>query len=673
MDLRNPTYEEGVLSTEEGGVLQATNLRVQAEKITYIRQPDHDPPICSVSCSGNLLVDYGPWVLIGESFFFDFITERGYLTCGKTASPPWYMGGKEILLLEGGTVVLKGAYITTSEGEQKDLLLEAEQITLNPDRLLCARNIRLRVNQVPLMKLPKIELDLNSIGRSPFALRFGWGGFLGSHLSLLYQFLAWRDLTATARIDGFFGKGVGGGIETAYDPKFRPTQFYTRNYYAYDIPLDTPQRKNRYRFQGTYYDKFYGMTVDGMYDVVSDALMAADYQTRDFELLTAGRTQIEFRKQECGWIANLFTRLRVNDFQSVNQELPSLQLHLHPFEIPHTGIIAENHFQAGYLDYVFSDDVVNGNDFSSFRVAAHPFFYRPYLFGPVNVTPEAGFIGVGYTSTPDEGGPAGLALGEFGLEINTAFSKCTPYWKHVLEPYAHYQFLTLPTVGVGQHYIFTIRDGLSRFNVVRMGVRSSFFTKIGGCIQRPIWMDLWTNAFIDTPTLPTFPKGYLKLEWDPFSRMHFVLWGGWNFEENLLDFYNTRVEWTLGEWTALSLEYRHRSAFDWRKADFYNFMLESVRTQRELLLSPLSDRRDTLLIGVFVRVTPDLSFKLDLRHGWNRIGQPPYTEYQIEMGTVLFEHWKVRAIYEKRESDNRYSISMQLNPGPPSYKKACRY
>ncbi|MCH9625235.1 MAG: LPS-assembly protein LptD [Chlamydiales bacterium] len=672
VDLVDPIYENGVLTTESGGILTAPGLRIQAQHITYIRNDEGDEPIFTVTCEGNLLVDYKEWVLVGDSLYYDFTTNRGYLTNGRTSVPPWYIGGAEVLLIENGELIILDGFLTTSDGEVEDVVIRSPKIHLTHDKVVTASHINLRIQKVPIAWWPKLNMDLKNIGQSPFAVRFGWGGFLGSHLSLLYRFLSWGDLTATARIDGFIGKGLGGGIETIYDPKWRPTKFYSRSYYASDIPLDDPQRRNRYRFQGTYSDKFYGTSIKGIYDFVSDAKMASDYQTKDFDLKTAGRTQLEMRKATNAWIANLFTRVRVTNFQSVNQELPSLQLHWHTFEIPHTGILVENTFKASYLSYVFSDDIKKASDFGSSRVATHPFFYRPFYLGPLTLTPEAGFVGIGYNNSPNQGGTAGLAFGEFGLKLESAISKSTSRWKHVAEPYLHYNYLTAPSVPLDRHYIFTINDGWDRYNVIRFGMRNSLFIQSVCGIERPLWIDLWANAFINTPTIPlTIPRGYLNLEWQPFERIYCHLEGGWLFFKQKLDYYNARVDWTVGQNLAFSAEYRHRSKYDWRKADFYNFMLESVREQQELLDSPLSDKRDTALFRIFTRINPDWTAKFDMRYGWNREVQDHYLEYQIEATTLIFQHWRLTFIYDKREADNRYSVSFLLDPGPPPKRKAC--
>lgn len=664
VDLVDPVYTNGVLTTESGGVLLGPDLRIQAQQITYTRQLEGDCPVFNVTCSGNLLIDYKEWVLCGDTLYYDFITKRGVLTNGRTASPPWYVIGREFLLEEEGDLIILDGVITTSEGEVEDLSITAARIALSPGGVISAKHINARINEIPVFWLPFIKLDVNNIGRSPFAVQFGWQGFLGSYLSVLYRFLSWGDFEATARIDGFLGRGVGFGIETAFAPEESAARWFSRNYYAHDIPLDDPGRHDRYRFQGTYFNQIGGWTFDGLYDFVSDAEMAADYTTQDFALTTAGETRLAIRRKTNAWLASLFTRVRVNDFQSINQELPSFQLQLHPFEIPRTGILFEHTFQASYLDYVFSEDVRHGKNFSSGRVATHPFFYRPTFFGPLTVTPEAGFMGIAYSQSP-LGKSRGQALGEFGVKLETVLTKCSVDWKHVVEPYLHYTYLTKPAVSPHDHYIFSIQDGWDRLNQLRFGVKNSFFLKTPGCLVRPLWVELWANAFFDTPTIPVvIPRGYLNLEWLPFDRLALGMEGGWNFRDKQLDYTNARIDYTLNENVAFGIEYRHRSRYDWRKADFYNFILESFHSQSELLHSPLSDRRDTLLFRIFTRPTPDWIATFDFRHGWNREHQRSYFEYHIECGRILFQHWRCTLSYEKLEADDRFRVSLLMLPGP---------
>src|SRR5690606_23009477 len=56
VDLSNPLFEDGVLSTSEGGVLTAPFFRVQAQRLVYTRNLECDPPVFTIQCEGNILI-----------------------------------------------------------------------------------------------------------------------------------------------------------------------------------------------------------------------------------------------------------------------------------------------------------------------------------------------------------------------------------------------------------------------------------------------------------------------------------------------------------------------------------------------------------------------------------------------------------------------------------------
>lgn len=671
LDLINPLYEDGVISTTEGGVLVGPRVRVQARKIVYTRQIDRVPMVFSVWCEGDLVVDYKDRVLTGETLYYDFISHTGRITCGKTAAFPWFIGGEEVLLCENGNVVIHGGYVTTSEGGEKDVMVISPEITVTPNQILSAQDVTFRIKGVPLLWIPKGGIDLKATKDSPFAFNFGWNGFLGTHLGVKYHFLTVGDFKGYARADGYFGRGLGVGFESEYDPKCSPTEFYTRNYYAHDLSIDDPEKKDRYRIQGTYFSKFLQdrLSCQFLYDFVSDAQMAADYVTHDFELNPAHRTEFNLRRQEESWIANLFVRAKVNSFQTINQELPSFEMDFHPFEIFQTGVIFDNAFRISYQDYSFSDDVIGAKNFSSGRFEVHPRLYRPIAFSTLKITPEARFIGIAYSDSPSRKA-VGQTAADFGCLVDTTLCRFYRGIKHTAIPYVDYHYITSPRAPLDRHFLFTIEDAYAHLNLLRFGMRHLFFFPPQTCCLSPLRLDIWTNAFFETKNVPVvFQKGYLMADWQPHPRLLLGLETAWNFQDHLLDFFNTRAEWTISERLACAVEYRQRSSYAWRKNDFYNFLLESVRSEESLLASPLSDRRNTILGRLFYTITPWTAARFEIRHGWNRVNQPNYFEYHLQFQTLLFQHWRLLFSYEKREEDNRYSVALKLDPGPPSRKK----
>src|SRR5262249_24126937 len=155
--------------------------------------------------------------------------------------------------------------------------------------------------------------------------------------------------------------------------------------------------KARYRFEGMFSKKMHDdkTSVKFTYDRISDKDMPGVYYDRDFDFDTAERTQLLIRREEPQWIGTLNTRVRINSFQTVKQELPTLEVNFKSFDLRHTGIIFENLASASYLNFEYSEFLPHVRDYSSTRFEYFPTLYRPVPFGRyLTVTPEIGMTAI---------------------------------------------------------------------------------------------------------------------------------------------------------------------------------------------------------------------------------------------------------------------------------------
>jgi hypothetical protein len=277
----------------------------------------------------------------------------------------------------------------------------------------------------------------------------------------------------------------------------------------------------------------------------------------------------------------------------------------------------------------------------------------------VTLTPNAGGIAVLYTNSPSHHSkPMGLL--SYGFDLSARAQRNYEQNKHILEPYGSFWALTKPTVPPDSHYIFSIMDGLNQINQIQGGIRSLLFTK-NQTIQGP-WFtaDLYANAFFSDPKIPQFiPHLYLWLEWS-LPSVYLSFQSAWNFRNQVLDYTNARCRWTINENIALSLEARYRSPYDWRKADRENFILDVTRSQSELLSSPLSDQRLTLLSDLFVRLSPFWECHLQSHHGLLRSTEDPYNEFQIDLFHWIASSVKLRLSYSHTDKDDRFTWQIYL-------------
>jgi hypothetical protein len=675
IDLREPSFKEGVLATEKGGVVTGANFRIQARSISYTKKFEDGQEVSAIVAEGNLLIEFGNYVFVGDRLEFDLLTSTGIIFNGRTMVEPWFFGGETIYLMSDGTYYFDQAFVTTSENVNSNWEILADSATLLPEddneRLLIAKNVTFNIYGLPVFWLPTFKANLNTIFDGPIRYSVKWGGAQGHRFGLAYEVFSWSRFKAFLRLDYRINRGLGGGVETLYRSEDHLTNFQTINYVARDSSIIHPSERLRYRFQGI------GDTVneDGnlslhlSYDKLSDIDMATDYDDRGLDLETAGRTELVIRRQEDNYISNFLTRLKINKFQTIKQELPTFETSWRPSLLADTGIIADTQMKASYLDFAYGNNMVHVHDYNSTRLELTPILYRPFSFGFINAMPEAGGVLLAYGNSPS-GSAEWLTLAKLGCTLNTHFTRFDGNTKHVITPYVQYSYYSQPTVSPNDHYIFDIEDGWYRLDMVQFGIKQSLFEKNCYGITRRVYANFWANAFIDTKTFPsTIPKVYGDLIFNPYSTLSHSINAAWDFNNNIIDHFNIRTDWTVSEDVAIAMEYRHRSSYDFRKVDHTNFILDSYRSIRELEHSQVSDRRDTFLLHFFYRFHPSWAFEFESRSGWNRKFQPNYNEFEIDLLGTLPSAWNMKLSYQHKEDDDRVSLYMSIGMKRPDCVK----
>lgn len=658
VDLKKPTYENGTLTTYKGGIILGPDLRIQAKHIRYL----HKGLNHKIEASGDLLVQYQGRAYLGESVHFDLTKKSGEVFQGKTYAAPWYIGGNIIKIKADGSYEVKNATLTTSDEKDANWDLFASEIDVLEKQIFVAKNIRFRLFQVPTLWLPYFKLNLKKSDEPIFRYFINWDKGQGPRISGRYQFYSNESTALYLRGDYRLRKGAGGALETIYQSPNGRTKFVTKSYVASDFLQNNPVKKRRFRLQGEFHGRSKrGNTVaDITWDRYSDILMPQDFHSDDFEVNTALKTEFNFNHREKDLITILNVRPRMNSFQSLKQNLPFFFLTMRPLKLGKTGIISKNYLRLSYLDFKYSKELVqNLNDFESSRLETHQEVYRPFNLGPFVFTPKCGTIGVFYGENPEEHSRGLGALFYEGL-FQTHLYRYYDRFKHVLRPYVSYKGISNPTIDVNQHFIFSILDGIDRLNQLKGGIETKLYANDQIEIEPRFAANLYALGFFTTRKIPQFiPKLYLNLDWYyPSFSIHTV--SAWNFRHQTLDYTNIHAKWTLSQNVAFNIEGRYRSRFDWRKADRENFILDVSRSESELLRSPLSDRRITLLTNCFIRFNPFWSCHVQSHQGWFRLNETPYNEFKIDLSTIITSNWRLQIIYTHTMQDDRVAAAISL-------------
>lgn len=660
--LKDPSYVGGVLKTDKGGVITAPGLRIQAQSIEYTNKVENGIPVQRVVAEGDLMMEYQERAFVGRRLEFDLITKTGSLKEGKTFVDIWFLGGESIELKEDGSYVIYGGYITTCESQENTWEIKADRVKITNGDLLSAKDIRFRFVKIPLFWLPAFKSSLKFFRDPPIRYKLLWDKGLGPRLSMRYRIYSWEQFQAFFRFDYRITHGPGAALETDYHSLDERTVFLTKNYGAYDKSFPNEHGYNRFRFQGLFHTSSADQKTQfhAQWDRLSDDRMISDFKSEDFEINTQMRTYLTFSHQEDHIFGNFSVQPRINPFQSMNQELPYAIIGVRPFEIWKTGIISQNFISGSYLDYTYTNQLERFlQDRKSGRLETRNELYRPIGLGPVTLTPKLGMVAIYYSNSPDRD-PIGQWIFHYGAEATTHLSRPFGNYKHLVQPYLNYDGWTRPQAAVNNYFVFDIEDGYARLDQLRVGIKNSLYNKTRPKFLPVVESDLYTYGFFGAQSFhQVIPKIYADLSFH-FPRL--AIQGGlaWNFQEHLLDYGNLLTLWTVNDRFALGAEFRHRSKFDWRKADHENFVVDFARSLSELLISPMSDRRNTLITKAHIRFSPRWNMHLESRYGWGRDNEPNYKDAKATLYTMITCSWQLRLTYEYTPNDP-FRITYGLN------------
>lgn len=663
--LKNPTYTMGVLTTDQGGIVTAEGIRVQAKSITYTNKTEEDQKIASIKAEGDLIVEYQGQFLIGSKLEYDFITQTGSISDGRAAYDIWFVGGDMIRLEKDGSLIIENAFLTTSENQKNTWDIQSKRLTLSKDHVLSASNIRLNLEHLPVLWLPSFKTNLGFVSDPGIRYRLLWDKGVGPRVTFRYKVFSIQDFNLFTRLDYRLEKGLGAALETEYYPKDQQTTFITRSYGAHDKVVYDEHGLKRYRLQGLLsHNSIDDRTkVHMTYDKFSDLKMISDFPSSDFEVNTQQRSRLLVTHQEDTVFGSLDLSPRLNRFESLNQKLPLFKAGIRPFSIGKSGILCENFVSAGYLDYVYARELLLKypvlHETHAARLETRNRLYRPFSLGPIHCTPTVGAIGIFYNNNPNN-----ISVGQgvitYGGEVKAPFHKKFKEAHHTIEPYIDYQGLTHPKANLSDHYTFSIDDGLYEINSLRVGLRNILSFSNKSLFSPNLSLDLYTYGFFKEKTFTkSFPKEYLSFSWNAptYSCEGTTCW---NRQESVLDFSNFLTKFTISDDTAFIAEFRHRSRFDWRKANHENFLVDMARPIGELVVSPLSDGRNTFLGRLQVRLSPKWNCQFSSHYGWGRSSEPAYHSFKVDTTTLLSSKWQLKFSYTHTTNDDRFSMQMQL-------------
>jgi len=664
VDLIDPIYKGGILKTTKGGVIKGDDFRLQADHISYTYTTKEGRLLHNIEASGNILLQYQKRIFVGNTLKFNLDTGYGIIECATTQSCPWYITSEKITLKPDKTIEADNTSISICEKDESSWDLKAKQVQID-DYKLSANGVRFNLFKFLSVPFFPIKASLRKKNPHPpfkYSVKFDRGR---PKASVRLQAYSYYDFYIYLRGDyrlpsdfwknNQWQKGFGGAIETDYLSKDRRKKLLTRSYVANDVLIDDPKQKTRYRLQGEgcYKSEDKSIVSGWTWDKYSDRKMPQDFRSSDFEVDSRLRSEFYLSAQKERGTLYFYLHPRLNSFETINQDLPSVSIRTHPLEA--AGFVYDSWSKTSYLDFEYSDEIDHLlSDFDSGRFQTYHNLYRPINLGAFTITPNVGASGIFYSDSPTDQAK-GLGVFFTGVYAKANFYKCFSTTKHIFEPYLHYKYIDASS-SVDSHYIFSTQDGLTDLSEFTVGIKNLFSEK-QTCSTWVI--DLYSHLFFDQSTIDRLPRVYLDLSYN-LPNIELLVDSAWSVEHNTLHYSNFLTRYTHSEGLALSLELRYRSKYAWRKSNHDNFFLDVTRDENELIISPLSDRRFTILSHVFYKLNHYFSLQLQSHHGFLREDQTPYNEFKLDLITSISTHWKMTLSFQHQEGGNQWGMTFKL-------------
>ncbi|MDE3055153.1 MAG: hypothetical protein KGI80_00430 [Verrucomicrobiota bacterium] len=595
IDLKNPVFSDGTLSTHEGGVIQNEDLRIQAESFSYTKKGKDE----WIIAEGNLLVEYAGQAFTGKSVTWNAETKEGVIYEGRASASSWFLGGEKILLHSDGSYEIDGGTLTNSPQRDASWGLSAESVKGYKDEEVFVEGLSAQLTPSAAIPLPDLHWSASpETASSPLHTALGWEGgrpTLTTHASLG----TWRNVSFSSDVTYRWLYDLEGTLATEYS-------FKEGNL--------TLQNSTGLEGKAWYYKLLGSGSWQSSNEKTEGELL---WDKREaFCTSETGPTHLWVAHREPSFLWTGKIAPQLNSATTLREELPALALSMLPRSLGSTGIFATSRCEAAWLRMHYADNSPCGG-----RCELMQELYRPTFIGPALFTPHLRATALLSTDSSLRT-PSPSARLEYGAELSIEGARSYPTLLHRLRPYLSFSGLTPWRSST----LFSTQDSNLARSELRCGIQNLFFPKeeLG---SPPLFT---SDLFLHTPVGILSPRLSLQCQMQ-LSSFDITGTSSWNTLRPTWDEANLLCRWTLHRDAALIAEARYRSPYSWRRADSLHNALDVAYREQELLNSPLSDPRIAVSASLFLRLPPFLEMTLRAKNSFHQLHLPSAPNYTIEL------------------------------------------
>lgn len=488
---------------------------------------------------------------VAPALYYNFDTRAVKISEMRGFADGFYLGATNLAQATTNFYTFARGTVTTCDAEHPHYRLQATRGEIWPGDRVVMYNVTVRVGDVPVFWMPMTVWSLSG-DEPPLGVSVGHSSEHGYYV-LTRTYWKFADQSKlTLHVDGRTARGPGMGADYYYQPGQDGYGWLSAYYTNDDHPMDeddvadgkkTPH--NRYRFQAQHRQTFdASLTLRADINKISDPDVVEDFFRDEFNSNREPQSMLEVAKTGSAYTLSLMARPQLNNFFAEVERLPEMRLSVNRTRLGATPVFYEgessagyynNHPRAPYLAGDFTLPAMTGytSRFDTFHQLLLPHTFWNWLA----VVPRAGARYTWYERAPPfEERVRDVHREVFNLGVETSF-KLSRAWeeiefaplgvnglRHVIQPFANYQWVPTPNRLPGELYQFdTVRyvtlqggdslsltrylpldfpvyntvDAIERQNLVRFGVRQSLQTRRQKRTWDLIELEGWTDWRIE--------------------------------------------------------------------------------------------------------------------------------------------------------------------------------
>jgi len=489
---------------EEGAVVVKNNVKLRYKDVELTcDEARYNANTHIASMKGNVKIVREGTTVYGESIIYDFNTQNAQIANLKMESPPLYGVAQEADRIGSTQYALKKGFVTTCNLEKPHYRLTAKKITAYPGVKVVAKNVVMRIGEIPMFYFPYYS---HSLKQKSFPLQIvpgkksDWGYYVLGRWSYRLN----DEHRGKLILDWYEKRGVATGIAHKADTKkFGETMV---NYYHItdqlydsqkrgDLFSKYPERQSlpdKYldsnRYKGQFWHNWQptqSFSTKTEFNKFSDENFMKDFFKREYEIdpnpLTYNLSTYAFANSAL----SLLTQKRVNKFFTTTEYLPQLDYDFYKQALGRSNIYFQSKSTVSYLNYTPAEVALA---YASGRANSHNVFSYPKNIKWLYFSPHVGNYATFYTKTVPGDTDVWRIAPEFGMDMSTklyrifathfsVFGTKIEQVRHIFSPTISYNYIHPPTVSKAKIFQFDTIDDLARKETVTVAFSNKLQVK----------------------------------------------------------------------------------------------------------------------------------------------------------------------------------------------------